>query len=440
MGKAIGVSFENDIIKVVHASLKGENLFIERAEIFPYDQFDSYLRKERAKEFIVTYNFSEYYHDMVSVPSVSPKHLEKIVDSTIRRSIGIKNLSFIYTPLRGRIVENKKVMDVSYFAVKNEEIQNVVRRFTDNGKMVKALYPQVFSVAPLFKSIDEPVVGVIGTKAEKKAFLVKKGLIYFLRTFESATIDISDLDIHDINMTVNYCLQTIRITPSSIMLGGNLPVPHGLSVATPVPLVSLNKPDYIHSTKETFNEFIMPISSFYAHKASNILSKEVKNIYAVRKYMQYASMVFVILSLFCLNAYDLRNIEMIRGVLKTAESSNIDVEKVFSVYRARKSELNQYMPMVNFLNEPTADIPKLLIALTKINTNNLKIDSIVAVAGKDTFSVTIDGEINAGTYASIYTSFHDLIDSINKFEYLKIADKTINVDQRRFSIKVDYRG
>lgn len=441
MGKTVAVSFEEDSVKIVHASLKGNEISIDRAEIIPNDQFDNYLQKEKSKEFVVTHDFNESYHNVVTIPIVRARHLEKVVESEIRRATEIKDFSFIYTPLGERVIENKKVFEVSYFAVKNEELRNVVKRFYDNGKIVKALYPTVFSTIPLFKSKDEATIGVLGTKTEKSAFLIKKGAIYFIRKFKSLTEDLSDIDIQDINMTINYCLQNIRINPSSILLAGSLSRLYNVSIAPSVPIASLYKADYIHCSEETFNDFIVPISSLHASRASNILSKEFKNIYMLKNYIVNASRFFIILTLLCLGfiLYDVRNIVNTKAMLESMKKNNADIVQILSDYTTKETEIKRYMPVINFLNKSTSGIQRLLTALGKMDIKNSKFDSIEATAKEDSFLVTINGTTNAKTYTSTQASFQDIVDSLSKIENIKITDKTIDINKKTFSIKMEYR-
>ena len=442
MEKTVAVSFEEDIVKVVHASFKGNTISIDKAEIIADDQLDNYLRREKSKKFIVTYNFNESYHNVVTVPVAGVRHLEKIVESEIKKTVEIKDFSFIYTPVGERVIGNKRVTELAYFAVNNEELRNVVKRFYDNGKMVKAVYPKVFSVAPLFEFRDEAVIGVLGAKTEKTAFLIKKGIIYFIRKFSSLTTNISDIDIQDINMTANYCLQNIRINPSLVIFLGNLLESSSINIPTTVPLAALHKPEYIRCDRKTFNDFILPITSFYASKSSNILNKEFKDIYMLKNYLLNASRVFVILAFLCLGIafYNVKNISDMKGTLKLIKANNADIENIFSEYTAKETQLRQYMSTINFLNKDVPEVQKLLIALTEINMKNSKIESIETAVKDDSISVTINGTIHADTYTSIQTGFQDIIDSLDKIKDIRISDKTMDIDRKTFLIKLDYKN
>jgi hypothetical protein len=441
LGKTVAVSFEEEGIKIVYATLRGGNLTVEDTKETTDEQFEYYLSKEKTKEFIVSCDFSESYHDIITVPVVKPRHLKRIVETEIRKTINIKDFSFIFTPIGERIIENRKVMEVSYFAVSNEEIRSVVKRFYENGKIVKALYPRVFAISALLKPSDKPIICVSGTKTEKTAFLFKNGAIYFLRRFKSLTTGLSEIDIQDINMTVNYCLQNLRINPSIVLLTGNLSESVDTITGISIPVEALYKPEYINSSPEEFSNFITPISSFYAHKSSDILSKDLREVNVLKHYLQNASKVFVLLTLLCLIGIvsNIKGVMDTKAMLKTMRDKNLDVNTIFSEYNKKEIELRRYLPLINFINESSPSIQRLLIALAGLKMDNSRFNSIHALARDDSFLVTLEGTTYTGTYASMHRELEGLIDSLSIIEGVTISDKTIDIEKKRFLIKLDYR-
>lgn len=439
--KTVTVSFEEDRVSILHAYLKGRNLFIEKTETIANDQLDSYLKNEKANEFLVVCDFNESFHELVALPFVKTRLLRNIIEAEIRKTIGIKELSFIYTCIGERIAENKKITDAFYYAVKDEEIRNILRVFYDNGKTVKAIYPRVFSAAPLFETRDMAVIGIMGTKTEKMAFLLKKENIYFIRKFQSQTPDISDVDIQYINMTINYCFQNVRINPTLVLVVGNLSRGKDTTTFASVPLEPLPKPDFIDAEEEVFRDSVCSISSVYAHKSSNILSREFGNVNILKRYLLNASRFFVLLSLMCLAVmlYDVEDIIYTKEILRITGGSTANTDKVLSEYSVKEEEFMKYMPVVNFLNMPAADARELLIALAKIDMGNLTLDSIVVTAKDDFFSVALNGTAYSDSYSSIHEGFQAIMNSLEKTGGIENMDKTIDIEKKTFSVTMDYR-
>jgi len=446
VAKTVAISFEEDHIKIVRAYVKRRDVVIERAEVISKDEFDSYIKKEKTAEFIITYHFRDSYHGILTVPVVKPKYLKKIIESEIRRTTPLRNFSFIYTPIGERIIENKRVMEIFYFAVQNEEIRNVVERFYREGKTVKAIYPEAFPALSLLDSENstEPVMGVIGTGKERIVFLIKQRVIYFIRRFESLDAELSEFDIQNITMTVNYCFQNLRINPSVIFLGGRLSKSlHDITTLPPVPLACLYKPGYIHCSEDVFNEFIIPIASLSTPKSSNILSKEFRNLQVLKNYMVTTSKVFIILSILCLGLIflDIKNISDKREVINSAIRDRGEIEKIFSKYSIKEIEMRKYMPVVKFLSKSVPSIQKLFLKLAEIDTEGLKFTSIEAKAIEDnSFGILIQGRSTADTYTAMETSYSRVIQSLDKIEDLEIVNKTIDLGNKTFKIEMRYKG
>lgn len=248
-------------------------------------------------------------------------------------------------------------------------------------------------------------------------------------------------------MTINYCFQNLRINPSLVLLTGTLSESYlprnNITATTSAPLACLYKSDHIHCSKETYNEFIIPIASFITPKSSNILSKEFKNIYMLKNGLLTAARVFVALTLLCLGFifYEVKDTAHIKDKLKLIRQKNSDVEKIFSEYTSGETEIRKYSQLMDFLNMSRPCIQKLLITLAELNTKDLIFNSIEALAKEDdnSFLITISGMSSADTYTSMQTSFKDLTDTLDKMEDLEITSKTMELQNKTFKIEMNYK-
>ncbi len=443
MGKTIAVSFEENSIKIVHASLKGNNLTIEKTEAVDYMEFDSYLQNEKATEFVVTYDFKEAFHGVIEVPAVKSKYLAKIVESEIRKATSLKDVSIVFTPLNEKISDNRKILEVFYFAINNEVLHDVVDKFYEFGKVVKAVYPTVFSAASLIgiQSPGDINLGVLGSERERLAFLSRNGTVYFIRNYESIEPEFSDYDIQNINMTISYCEQNFRMEPSSVMVLGNLSDTSSLSTVTSQPLVCLSRADFIRCDRETFNEYILPVASFYAPRSSNILNRDFQNIYMLNNYLAYAARVFVLLTVICagLIAYELKGVVDGKKLIESMKNNNQDIERIFSEYSEREEMKDQYMPVVEFLNKPAPSIRNLLISLSSADIRDIRFNLIKVTAKKNNqFSVLITGKGVLDKYSLMQASFKNLIDVLKNIKGVKIKSKIMELDKKKFIIEMEY--
>ena len=444
MDKTVAVSFEELNIKIVQASSKGSGLSVDRAEVIEYDELDDFLKREKASEFIVTYDFKEAYHGFLSIPIIKPAYQRKIIASELSNITKQENVSFTYVPIDERIVDKKKVLEIFYFAVDNEVIQDVVGRFYDFNKVVKAVYPTVFSAASLIRSgtPDEANMGLFSTGEEKIIFFTKNGSVYFIRNYESSDAELSDFDIQNINMTISYCFQNIQINPSSVVLLGSLSESCNISTMTSVPLSSLNKGENIQFSSEKFNEYILPIASLYAPKSSNMLSDDFKNINMLTNYMGYASKAFAILAVLCIGLiyYGVMDSMEKRNRLDEVMSDRSNVLMTHSEYMEREDVLINITPAVNFLNRPVPELRELLVDLAEIDMRDLKFRLMEAkTEDGNSYSVTIEGDSHADKYYSLQSAFDEVIAAMQTIKSLTVKSKSVNLSDKSFRIELQYR-
>ncbi len=439
MGKTIAVSFEESNIKVVRGTFKVDDFSIDSTEIVEYYEFDDYLRREEASDIIVTYDFKEAYHGVLSVPVLKPRLQHKIIESELRKITKLPEVSFVYEPIGETVVENRKVQDVFYFAVNNEVIQDVAGKFYGFNKVVRAVYPSVFSAASLIesRSSDEANMGVISTGQEKIVFFTRQSTVYFFRNYESLDASLTDFDMQNINMTISYCFQNMKINPTSVVLLGNLSESVNVSTMPTTPLASLYKSNRIHCKGETFNEFFLSIASFFAPKSSNILSKEFKIINVLKSYMAYASKVFIAVSILCMGIllYEVTDVLDKRDQLKAVLSGRSDFDKTYSEYIGKEDDLRDLMPVINFLNEPSPDLHGFFIDLAEIDINYLKFSSIEARTDDgNTFSFSIHGVSSADSYSSLNDSFSEFISQLKSIKDVEVNNKVMNLTNKSFRV------
>jgi hypothetical protein len=442
--KTVAVSFEGNNIKIVHTSLKGKTLSIDKSDIIPNEDFDNYLQNEKAVEFIVTYEFKESYHNVLTVPVLKPKYLEKVVEAEIRKIVGKGDFSFVYFPLGEKVIENRKSLEIFYFAVHNAEIRNIVDRFHNNGKIVKALFPSVFSAAALFEdsTSEKANMGVLGIDKQRTVFFMKNHIIHFIRNYESLDAEFSDFDVQNINMTINYCFQNIRITPSSVILLGRLTESSNINTLPTAPLASLYKTEQIQCSREVLNEYFLPIASNFAPNSSNILSNEFKNVYNIRNYLSYASAIFIFLTILCLGfiSFEVKGIINKKEQIKSIAKNRPDIQRIYAEYIRREDKINKLMPVINFLNRNSPEIQKLLTNLSEIDIQSIKYNSIEARAKDEhTFLVLINGTSTDNTYSSLQASFSTMVRALEKIKGIEIKEKSINLQDKSFRLEMNYR-
>jgi hypothetical protein len=323
-------------------------------------------------------------------------------------------------------------------------LHDVVDRFYEFGKVVKAVYPAVFSAASLIniQTSGEANLGVLGTGRQRMAFLSMKGTVYFIRNYESLEPVFSDFDIQNINMTINYCEQHIKTGPSSVLVLGDLSRSSSLSSVTTKPLACLSKTDNIHCGREVFNEYILPVASFYASRSSNILNRDFKNVYMLNKYLAYASRAFVVFAVICIGLIfiEMKSVTDRTSLIDSEKKKNSDVEAIFTEYSEKEDKIDHYVTAVKFLNASVPSIQELLILFSRMDLKDLRFTYISAAAKKNNlFSVVLEGKSLVDEFSSTQASLKNMVDELDNADGVKVTKTILELENKTFRVEMDYK-
>jgi hypothetical protein len=123
LARQIAVSFENEVIRIVYASLRRGNLIIKKTLVLRDEEFDEFLKKEKARHFTIVCDFKTFYQDILLLPPVKERFFKNIVEAEIRRKAPeFKDCSFFYVILGSRMHEGRKMHETLVFAVNNYDL------------------------------------------------------------------------------------------------------------------------------------------------------------------------------------------------------------------------------------------------------------------------------------------------------------------------------
>ncbi len=435
MGKAI-VSFEDTTVRVVYAASKGKGPIVKDALTLRTEQFDDFLDKEKTKEFIVVNSFKDFFQDIILIPPAKKRYLKKLIETEIRKRSALKDFSFIYTVSGEKLIENRRMKEVFVFAVSSEDIRDIINRFVNKGKVVRAIYPDVFAIASMISS-TEPVLCVSEAGLNKNLFLIKDGRIQFVRTAQSLEHGINDLDVQNINMTVNYCRQSMRINPGLIMLTGSLCTDYKATTPSSIPISCLSQ------QSETFLDFAAAVSALYVSRDKDLLTTEYKNLYRMGLFLRYSTTLFLALSVVCLGyaGYTIKGIIEARDRLNYIRKNLPDPNPALSMYDAKRSELSAYMPFIRSLKDAskTPDIQRLLSLLSDLKRDNISIDSVTITAPENIMKIEIKGRVRTEGFADAEMYYRRMIDSISPLRGISIKGHGIELKDKSFHIEMGYQ-
>lgn len=453
LARQIAVSFENETVRIVYASLKRGKLAVSKTLILKDKEFDDFLRKERHGHFTVVCDFKSFYQDIYFLPPVKEKYFRNIIETEIRkRSPDLKDFSFFYEVLGERVHEGKKVKEIFVFAVSSGDLSAIVDRFSKYGKRINSLYSTAFTMSRLVNLScgisEDPVLCVTETEKNKTLFLIKDGRLYFIRSAQSFESGIYDIDVQSINMTVNYCRQSLRLMPSMICLIGTVCSSYKTAIDLLAPAVCMEISPEIITSREILMEFIVPVSALLPAKGmerGNLLPEGYRSLQRQKAILKSYTVFFIIFSVIGLLSLKMKFSEIADTKKKIAivRMEIKQMEPVIVNYEQKKGEIDRLMPAVNLINAMNAapDIRKALAVISSLKrteTRDVNIASIDIASEGGVLRIKIKGNIAARNFTHMQQVYQYITGMIKKTEGMELLSDKIDFKDYNFQIEVKY--
>jgi hypothetical protein len=450
LNRQIAVSLENENVKVVYAEIRHGNISIEKTLTFSNTEFDHFLETTKDDEFIVVNDFQNIHQDVISVPPAQEKYLRALIELEIKKRVPeLKDFSFFYEELRDVQKEGKRSKDIFFFAIASEDLDTVLNRFSKHDKIITFLYPNVLPLSR-FLHIEggeegQPILSVVDLGTNKTMFLMRDQKLNFVRVAQSEQRGISALDIENINMTIAYCRQVLRLNPSRVVFSDSQDSGNAI-IAPIVPVALVQYPSTVMAFKDTVTEYVIPIAALTHAKelrASNLLPLVYQGINIQRKIMVYAIMIFLFLSALGIGYIGIKVTDTLltTGEIKRARQDIAGKQSVIDEYEKVSNDLQKRMTLMNFMNtaHTSLDMQKVLLSLQVFSMKTVNVKTINIKDEKGSLILQIEGSISFRSYKELQSNYENVIDAIKKANELEIAEQSLDLKTGNFRVDLKWK-
>jgi hypothetical protein len=447
LSKQVAVSFEDDLVKVVYASSDKGRTVVQKTTVFKDEEFDSFLKTTRLPDLTVVCHFKRFYSDIITAPPAKPAYLKKIIEAEIRKRFPeLDDFTYFYSVPAGTTAGEKGLKEVFFFAVDNNELNKISERFNKYGKSAKYIFPNVLTLAHLIKSSDDwknkTVLSLLISEKDRSLFLVKNGQVFFVRVTPSMGWEITDVDIDNINMTVSYCRQNLRLNPELIILMNTIKKEGAFN--TIIPTTNITYPMSVIASEETLKNFVAPVSAIMFEKQlknDNLLPHKYAVLNTHKRIASYAIVFFLIFSLIGMGhiLINLSEISVISKKINFLRKDLTGINAVTSAYEKEMESMQQILPLINFVNEAhsSPDILNALVSLKFLPMENVHIKTIQVNNKKDSLLIQLSGIITAKNYGDMHKIFAALVTNFSICPGMKVISKNIELRDGHFQIDVE---
>jgi hypothetical protein len=444
------VSFEDKSVKVVYASYEKGRTIIQKTSVLKDEDFDSFLKTAKFPDLTVVFRPKKFYSDTMMVPPAKKMYLKKIVEAEIRKRFSeLKDFSYFFSTLKERMPGEKGMREVFFFAVDNSELYEITERFSRCGITVKCLCPDVLALSHLIKSSanwkDKTVLCLFVSETERTFFLVRNGELCFIRVTPSLRSEITDLDLDNINMTVSYCRQNLRLNAEQIILM-NAAIKEG-TLNTIIPTVPVAYPSSVLASDATLKNFIAPISAIVFGQElgdANLLPLKYRRLFTQRRVASYGAIFFLLFSLIGLGLMliNVSQIFLMREKINLLRKDLTEINAVASAYEKDTAKLQQLLPLINLINEARSspDFQNALLSLRFLPMENVHIQTIQLNNKRDFLLIQISGSIASKNYGDMHRTFMKLLSNCSGVSGLAVVSKNIELRKGHFQIDIEKRS
>jgi hypothetical protein len=449
--KFVAISLEEGLAKIAYVSLQEGQLIINNTYALSDLELDNFLKTTKEQNFIVVSTFRTFYQEIFSLPPAQDKYIQKLAEIELRKNYTeVKEFSFLYYVLGETQHEGRKIKNTFVFAVDYEEIRGIIERFSKYNKTIIALYPSMLTLSTMLSSTDnagdDVLLCILDTGNNKILFLLKDGKTCFVRVTQSDQPGINEPDIDNINMSINYCRQTLRMSPSKVIFIGTTGCSYESIPGIIVPSMNIEYPSQVIDRTESISEYIVPLSAIFAHKnirRYSLLPPAYRTMNTQKAVLTWSTSFLLLFSLLGAGriALTVSEIPDLRTKIHNLRKEISEREPVFVEYGSYKNELQKIMPLVTYMNRANTspDVQKVLAAFSFLPMQNIKINSIQMNIQDNKLMIHIQGVVLANSFADMDTNYSTLINLIKNTGSMDIVKHAIDVKEMVFSIEAKWK-
>lgn len=438
--RKIAISLREDRADVLYARKKKGKIIIDDIVSLKREELDGFLAKEKASHFYLTVSFKEFYQNTLYIPPVEKKKdiktlLKKELQELIPQD---REFLFNYFVLGDRVIDDKKSKEIFVISVPQDEVEEIIYQFIKNKKTISLLHSDFLSLLNLVPPMDDPILFVFPTGNERYVYLIEKGKIHLFRSFTGLTSEIDDFDIQNINMTISYCNQRLKIQPKAIFIVGDSEISSNTSTVPLLPLASLLLPRYLDFGRRidhlSFSRYLLPASALLKPRIRDFVTEKYRLFRAIKSYLTYSTVLMLILSVFLgyFTISDLATLNTEKTVISGLRSL-AEIEALYNDYENLRQEMDKSSHIMDLIKKARteAGYAEVLEAFSRLDFSGVNIRSIRLTQDM----VSIEGDVEGDAFMDVNKNYRDLIEVLQSLDKFTLLSESFDINNRDFSIE-----
>jgi hypothetical protein len=454
MNRVLSLYFDGAIVQAITVRIVDGSAFAEEARTFPLEELSEFIAISQKKSCVVCSNPQQFFQDIFHLPPAAVRHYGKLVQGKVARAHPeLTSFSSIYHIIGDITLEGKPFNKVAVFSYADAFLSGLVSELSSAGMAVSAVYaaPYVIQRLALSTCPDDPELPRIFIsllQGEKFILVSDNGELVFVRKIPSQNETLLPDDASNINMTVDYCLQTLRIRPAEAITLNQPQLSPDLSQFVSIPLKAALPPGLSELPAHIVQDYLAPVAAALlvvkAPRTGNILPAAYGQA-AVHKNMiagvtaVTAALVLVFSMLFVKEYLAVSQLKSSIGRAKAALGSSSQELATFRKLETEVGRLKQPLELVNKYNSlpnPSAALAALYLPVSR----DYQIKGVAVHSVEGGLSIQIEGTLNGAGFSNTQALYEKLVAQVAQLPGLVAVSGKVDINQKTVSIQARYAG
>lgn len=454
MSRTLSFYFDGVTVQAVIVRQRGSAVALQDARTFPFDELPQYLADCRFSRCIICSNPPQFHQDLLEFPPAARKHYDTLIRNELAvRHPELSDYTFFYEIVGETVIETKPYNRIAVFSYPDTFLYEFICELNRHGMAVAQVYAAPLVLTRLAATAsdmieNQPRLLIAALPGEKQLLLCENHRLEFVRKLPTQSNALLLEDAANINMTIDYCFQALRLHPAEAVLVA----PPEQAVVTSgfiaIPLRS-SRPELLHALPgSTASDYLAPLAAALhavrSPRDAAIVPSDYRAFSRQKRLLTVLGSVMAVALLLCsvllFNEYRATDELSTAGAKIRSELSGSASE--LATFKKLDAEISKLKEPLEFVNKHNSSLnPAAALAALAIPIAPEYTVKSVAVQKSDTaITVQIDGIIIADGYSDTQKGYEKLLALVKTLPGYSVISGKVDIKQKSFSIQTGYNG
>lgn len=454
MKRVLSLYFDGAIVQAVTVRIVGGAAIIEDARTFPFEELSEFIATCPQKSCVVCSNPQQFFQDIIHLPPAAVRHYGRLVQGKVARAHPeLTSFSSIYHIIGDITLEGKPFNKMAVFSYADSFLTELISELSSAGMVISAVYAAPYVIQRLALSTcpadpELPRIFISLQQGEKFFLVSDNGELVFVRKIPSQHETLLPDDTSNINMTVDYCQQTLRMRPTEAVMLNQTKLSPDLSQFVSIPLRASLPPGLSELPDHIAQDYLAPVAAALlvvkAPRIGNILPTAYGQATVHKKMIAgitafTATLVLVFSMLFVKELLAVSRLESSIGRVKAVLGRS---SQELASFRKLETEVGQLKLPLELVNKYNSS-PNPSAALAALNlpvSGDYQIKGVTVNGVEGGLNVKIEGTLNSSGYSNTQALYEKLVAQVAQLPGYAAVSGKVDIKEKTVSIQARYVG